>query len=74
MKDIASSRDKELTMAVSRTHPVAAPHPYTTQAHIDHLLREGRPARTFAERRAEREVCYADHLKMIIEEFREIDD
>ena len=61
-------------MAVSRTHPAAVPHLYTTQAHVDHFLREGRPARTRAERRAEREVCYADYLKIIIEEVREIDD
>ena len=61
-------------MATSRTHSAASPHSYTTQAQIDHFLREGRPARTFAERRAEREVCYADYLKIIIEEVREIDD
>jgi hypothetical protein len=39
------------------------------QARVDRILRTGR-SRTRAERRAEREIAYGDHLKVLLEEIR----
>ena len=38
------------------------------QADIDEYLRGGRRPRNLAERRLEREICYADLLKVIVEQ------
>ena len=38
------------------------------QTHIDRYIRTGSRARSLAERRVEREICYADHLKAIVEQ------
>ena len=40
----------------------------TVQGRINTILRYGRPPRTRAERQAEREVCYGDHLKTLLGE------
>ena len=61
-------------METARAHTEATPPQYSRQAHIDHFLREGRPARTRVDRRAQRELSYADYLKIMIEEVREIGD
>jgi len=43
------------------------------QKQVDRILRLGLRSRSISERRAEREIAYADHLKILIEEVREID-
>jgi hypothetical protein len=41
------------------------------QSHIENILRHGRRPRTRAERHAEREVCYGDHLQTLLGEISE---
>ena len=41
------------------------------QANIDEYIRAGLRPRSLAERRVEREICYADHLKAIVEQVEE---
>ncbi len=36
------------------------------QADVDEYIRAGTRPRSLAERRVEREICYADHLKAIV--------
>ena len=37
------------------------------QADVDEYIRAGLRPRSLAQRRVEREICYADHLKAIVE-------
>lgn len=41
------------------------------QADVDHYIRTGLRPRNFASRRVEREICYADHLKAIVDQVDE---
>ena len=41
------------------------------QADVDEYIRAGIGPRSLAEHRVEREICYADHLKAIVEQVEE---
>jgi hypothetical protein len=41
------------------------------RANVDEYIRSGVRPRSLAERRVEREICYADHLKAIVEQVEE---
>ena len=38
------------------------------QADVDHYIRRGLRPSSLASRRVEREICYADHLKAIVDQ------
>ena len=40
------------------------------QTRVDRMLGAARPARNRAERQAEREIAYSDHLKVLLDDIR----